>query len=162
MFLNKENIGNINYINRFIIIKFMSEEDEYGKLKDFLNKIEEDLNYGVRRIIPGIIEMKLLPLDLRVSIENAWREIEEIFNKVSEEIDNININDFEKAGLSGAELDLKISIFDSLHYNFRKMLSQETFKKLLKAADSILEGLSLNIFLVHRIIGFKESIELLL
>jgi hypothetical protein len=106
--------------------------------------------------------MKLLPLDLRVSIENAWREIEEIFNKVSEEIDNININDFEKVGLSGAELDLKISIFDSLHYNFRKMLSQETFKKLLKAADSILEGLSLNIFLVHRIIGFKESIELLL
>ncbi|MEM2927952.1 MAG: hypothetical protein QXP60_03165 [Nitrososphaerota archaeon] len=140
----------------------MSKEEEYERLKDFLNKFGEDLNYGIKVIIPGIIEMKMLPLDLRVSIENSWREIEEIFNKVLDGIDNIKISDLEKVGLSGAELDFKISIFNSLHYNFRKMLSQEAFKKLLKAADSILEGLSLNIFLVHRIIGFKESIELLL
>ncbi|GEM_PF-5312471 len=139
----------------------MSEE-EYEKLKDFLNKIEEDLNYGIRKIIPGIIEMRMLPLDLRVSMENAWREIEEIFDKVSELINDIKISDFQKVGLSSAELDFKISIFNLLHYNFKKTLSQEAFKKLLKAADNILEGLSLNIFLVHRIIGFKESIELLL
>lgn len=139
----------------------MSKEEK-ERLKDFLNKIEEDLNYGVRKIVPGIIEMRMLPLNFHVSIENAWREIEEIFDRVSEGIDNIKISDFEKVGLSGAELDFKILIFDSLHYNFKRSFSQEVFKKLLKAADSILKSLSLNIFLVHRIIGFKESIELLL
>lgn len=153
---------NTNYISRFFTIKFMSKEEEYEKLKDFLNKIEEDLNYGVKVIIPGIIEMRMLPLDLRVSIENSWREIEEIFDKVLDGINNIKMSDFEKVGLSGAELDFKISIFNSLHYNFKRNLSQEAFKKLLKAADNILEGLSLNIFLVHRIIGFKEGIESLL
>jgi len=71
--------------------------------------------------------MIMLPLDLRISIENAWIEIEEIFDKVSEGINDIKISDFQKVGLSSAELDFKISIFNLLHYNFRKNTFTRSF-----------------------------------
>jgi hypothetical protein len=38
-------LKNKNYISKISFINFMPEE-EYEELKDFLNKIEEDLNYG--------------------------------------------------------------------------------------------------------------------
>ncbi len=138
------------------------EMEEHEKLKDFLAKIEEDLAYCVKKVVPGIIEMRMLPFDLRTSIENAWIEIDTIFSNVSERIDDIDISELHKVGLSGVELNFKIAIFNSLHYKFREVLSQEIFKKLLKSSSSILESLSLNIFSVNRIIGFKESIESLL
>jgi len=137
---------------------------EYKKLKIFLSEARKDLDFVVDKIMPALVDQRLIPEELSKATKKAWEDLRGRFDDASKRLDEIKIEELGAVGLSGSQLDFKLKAIQFLHKKFAERPLIENrhprfLRGLLKAFDSILDSLSIVMPLLHPITEFKDALD---
>lgn len=111
-------------------------------------------------------------LEFRELLKNAWNEAKQNLNEVREKLDfaasseNSDAdwlkNELSRRGLTGAQLSLKLYVFERLKSTFRKTKSAIALRRILRHINVLLKSLSGPFTGIDAVSEIKELIEGLL
>jgi hypothetical protein len=101
----------------------------------------------------------LFPEDVRSDVEAAWSNLEPRFAGVKDRLGSIPDTRVDEAGLSGSQLNLKLTGFRGAVDRFKQKGTVKLLKKLLEWINIVLKSLASIVPGGEALKEFKEAIE---
>ena len=100
-------------------------EQDISELIEFISQIQEDIS----KIVSNFHELVPEPEELHEQVRNAWEELTPIFDQIMSELDNFRDQadrdrELQLRGLTGAQLQLKLSLYRRRREEFRDELDE--------------------------------------
>jgi hypothetical protein len=136
----------------------MPAQDDLDRLRDFVYDVT-NLCFSVITEHPGWLKRELLE-----PFNAAWPEVADRVDRLGADYESLLGDErleerLAQVGLSGAQLELKLSMYSLYREEYRAQPNRRRLARLLRAADVILGSLSKLVGRVEPLKEFKEAIE---